>query len=137
MPHFVSWNAKENEEETEQTTCVKKKRIMHINILKNFSGHKFARDHQWGLVTQSWTFSGREKRRMSTFFSYNFHIFNFIFFFSSFFLSAQLFLTIGLWVRRFNIVGFGGSYQRYCEMKCNYVSVSGCKPKGIWLKLKE
>lgn len=109
-----------------------------INNLKNFSGHKFVWEQVWGLVTQSWIWGGPEKKNISTFFSCNLYIFNFFgFFFGSFFLSAQLFLTIGLWVRPFDTVGFRESYQRYCEMKCNYVSVSGCEPKGVWRRLNE
>lgn len=112
-----------------------KDNVNHINNLKQFSGHKFVWDQLWRLVTQSWIVGGLEKRSISAFFGCNLHTLNFFWFL--FFLAAQLFLTIGLWVRPFDTVGFQESYQSYCEMKCNYVSVSGCEPKGVWLKLNE
>lgn len=106
----------------------KRKRVKRqINSVLNFSGHKFVWDQLWGLVTHSWIIGDPEKRTLSTFLSYNLHTFTFF--------SAQLFLTIGLLVRPSDIAGFQGSYQRYCEMKYNYVSVRGCDPKGDSLKL--
>lgn len=108
----------------------KRKRVKRQIIkLLNFSGHKFVWDPLWGLITHNWIIGGPEKRTLSTFFSYNLHTLTFF--------SAQLFLPLGLWVRPFDTAGFQESYQRYCEMTYNYMSVSGCDPKGILMKLNE
>lgn len=65
-----------------------------INNLKNFSGHKFVWEQLWGLVTQSWIWGGPEKKNISTFFSCNLYIFNFIFFLVPSFWQHNYFLQL-------------------------------------------
>lgn len=123
MPDVICWKAKDNEEEGEEKTLVRRQ----INNMLSFSGHKFVWHQLWGLVTHSWIIGDPEKRTLSTLFSYNLHTFTYF--------STLLFLTIGLWVRPSDTAGFQESYQRYCEMK--YVSVTRCDSKGDSLKLNE